>query len=89
MCYSELVNAAKTSPFAGGQSDGYLRSVFNSFTFAGNNDENVDIVSFLTLGPDLTVLTRRSAAFNSARSTSTETNLTLPVLVTVNAQPTI
>ena len=46
MCYSELVNAAKTSPFAGGQSDGYLRSVFNSFTFAGNNDENVDIVSF-------------------------------------------
>jgi len=43
MCYSELVNAAKTSPFAGGQSDGYLRSVFNSFTFAGNNDENVDI----------------------------------------------
>ena len=49
MCYSELVNAAKTSPFAGGQNDGFLRAVFNSFTFAGNSDENVDIVSFSEL----------------------------------------
>ena len=46
MCYSELVNGAKSSPFNGGQNDGYLRATFNSFTFAGNTDENVDIVSF-------------------------------------------
>ena len=45
MCYSELVNGSKSSPFAGGQNDGYLRATFNSFTFAGNTDENVDIVS--------------------------------------------
>jgi len=43
MCYSELVNGAKSSPFNGGQNDGYLRATFNSFTFAGNTDENVDI----------------------------------------------
>jgi len=45
MCYSELVNGSKMTPYAGGQSDGFLRATFNSFTFAGNTDENVDIVS--------------------------------------------
>jgi hypothetical protein len=43
MCYSELVNGSKTTPYAGGQSDGHLRATFSSFTFAGNTDENVDI----------------------------------------------
>lgn len=43
MCYSELVNGSKTTPYSGGQSDGFLRATFSSFTFAGNTDENVDI----------------------------------------------
>jgi len=43
MCYSDLVNGNKINPYAGGQSNGYLRATFNSFTFAGNSDENVDI----------------------------------------------
>merc|ERR1712176_485474 len=45
MCYSNLVDGNKINPYAGGQADRYLRASFNSFTFEGNSDENVDKIS--------------------------------------------
>ena len=46
MCYADLVSSTSLAPFEGGQDDGYLRMNFRAFSFAAENSDTVDIVSF-------------------------------------------
>ena len=46
MCYADLVSSTSLAPFQGGQDDGYLRMNFRAFSFAAENSDTVDIVSF-------------------------------------------